>query len=109
MNDPLAVGFLSVSQQIGLKNVALTNTYDLILAALSWERRATTGLRATSGLNGRLVLLKFASSSPEIEAAKEANRTLGVAIRERYIDGVSDCLSEFLGNEFVRSATPTTV
>jgi hypothetical protein len=42
------------------------------LAALSWERRATTGLTATVGLTGRLILLKFASTSPEIEAAKEA-------------------------------------
>jgi hypothetical protein len=72
MNDPLAVGFLSVSQQVGLKSVALATTYDLVLAALSWERRATTGLTATSGLNGHLILLKFASSSAEIDAAKEA-------------------------------------
>lgn len=72
MSDPLAVGFLSVSQKIGLKSVELTNTYDLVLAALSWERRAATGLMATSGLNGRLILLKFASSSPETEAAKVA-------------------------------------
>jgi hypothetical protein len=71
MNDVLAVGALSVSQQTGLKSIKLQRSYDLILAALSWERRATTGLAATSELSGQMVLMKFASSSPEIDKAKE--------------------------------------
>jgi hypothetical protein len=72
MNDLLAVGALSVGQQTGLKSIKLERTYDLVLAALSWERRATTGLAATLGLSGRMVLMKFASSSLETDRAKEA-------------------------------------
>jgi hypothetical protein len=71
MSETFAAGFLSVTQSAALRAVALTRSYDLVLAALSWEQRATTALAATSNLNGKLILLKFASSSREIEAAKD--------------------------------------
>lgn len=71
MSDRLSAGFLSVTQHAKLKCIKLERQYDLVFAALSWERRVTTGLAAAQNLSGKLVLMKFASSNVETDNAKE--------------------------------------
>ncbi|NJC40567.1 hypothetical protein GGQ87_000825 [Brevundimonas alba] len=70
MHKPLIVGTLSLQQSGPHTSIDLCRAYDLVLSALSWERRATSAVSAIKELKSPLTLLKFASSSEEMEAAK---------------------------------------
>ena len=70
MHKPLMVGALSLKQSGPHTSIDLCRSYDLVLSALSWERRATAAISAIKNLEGPLTLLKFASSSEQMEAAK---------------------------------------
>lgn len=73
MRKPLIVGALSLQQSGPHTSIELCRSYDLILSALSWERRATSAISAIKNLAGPLTLLKFASSSEAVEGAKAAS------------------------------------
>lgn len=73
MHKSLVVGALSLKQSGPHSSIDLCRSYDLVLSALSWERRATSAFSTTTNLPGPLTLLKFASSSDAIEEAKAAS------------------------------------
>lgn len=81
MNKSLVIGGLSLLQAGPSRAVKLTRSYDIIICALSWEKRATTALGAAENLSGDLVLLKFASLTEDIEQAKRESLTRFEAVR----------------------------
>lgn len=75
MNN-LAIGRLSVQQRLLTPKEPFDRRYDLFISAVSWESRNVTALDAIGGFDGPVLLLRFASSRPATDAAKDANQTV---------------------------------
>ena len=71
MNESMVVGELLLGQQIGITALEITTPYDFVLAALSWEQRSTSALKALAAPLSALTLLKFVSTDTHAENRKE--------------------------------------
>ncbi|WP_210324803.1 hypothetical protein [Microvirga alba] len=72
MSEVYAAGSISLRQSLGLSRIELSREYDVVLAGLSWEKRASTALSAVAQRVGPLKLLKFRSVDQEAEDKKNA-------------------------------------
>lgn len=70
MTKALTIGPLAVLQSGPHTSIKLTRAYDLVVSALSWEQRATSAMASLENPPEKLTLLKFKSSSDDIEKAK---------------------------------------
>ena len=59
--------------QLGeLTSIQLRREYDLVLVVVSWEKRCTAALTCVAGLSAPIKYLRFNSSDPAVNAAKDA-------------------------------------
>ncbi|WP_342166601.1 hypothetical protein [Methylobacterium sp. SD21] len=72
MTKSAVAGELFISQHVDLDRIDLQADYDLTFAALSWEKRSSSAISAVQNLKSGLILLRFASSDPDIAEKKEA-------------------------------------
>lgn len=73
MSEPLSIGRFLVRQSQVTANTAMTAIYDLVICAVSWESRNPTSLQTIGGTNYPTVFVRFASSKPATDDAKDAN------------------------------------
>lgn len=70
MNNELPIGNVLFRQQALAPDDKLTRNYDIVVAGLSWEERATFGLARVADPSVNVTLLKFKSQSTSAEEAK---------------------------------------
>lgn len=71
MKNSVSIGRFRICQTEDAVTGA-SDIYDLVLAGVSWESRATKALEIAKLRHGKTVLIRFASSDPAIVARKDA-------------------------------------
>lgn len=63
-------GTLTIKQHTDLRQIDLVHEYDMAVAAISWEQRATAAFRSTKTLPKNATFIRFASSDPTLNRLK---------------------------------------
>ncbi|PWE52989.1 hypothetical protein DEM27_28310 [Metarhizobium album] len=88
MTDETPIGTLSISQNILEDHGTLSERYDLVVAAVSWESRCHAVSALLSGRSDEVLIIHFASSDTEMENRKTGHRATiaGTIANCRFLD-----------------------
>lgn len=117
--DALSIGRMLVRQRQLTADLTSSPAYDLVLCAVSWETRNAAALTAFGGSNAPAVLLRFESSKPGADAAKDANQAkLAVLLpnhvplalaRSTDFEANSEALQLLIRDRFLKAKRPLRV
>lgn len=100
MSNEIAIGDVLFRQKSLDGSGGIERTYDLVIAGLSWESRGSVGLTSIGRNELPLVVLKFRSSSVEIEAAKlaqlDAYKNIFTRVEVKEMESSTDAQSNFI-------------